>query len=104
MFRSQNIHFDGLRVDDIVCVDAETHESISNSKPHAGKTYRELLDVAGIPHTDGNFYLLGRWLGNEGDRADSFPDATPENMPGWDFPEDFLEDCEDVLDQEEEDE
>lgn len=72
--------------------------------PHAGKTYRELLDVAGIPHTDGNFYLLGRWLGDEGDRADSFPDATPENMPGWDFPEDFLEDCEDALDQEEEDE
>lgn len=72
--------------------------------PHAGKTYRELLDVAGIPHTGGNFYLLGRWLGDEGDRADSFPDATPENMPGWDFPEDFLEDCEDALDQEEEDE
>ena len=72
--------------------------------PDAGKSYRELLAVAGVPDTDGNLWELGDWLGDEGDRADSFPDATPENMPGWDFPEDFLGDCEDALDQEEEDE
>ena len=72
--------------------------------PHAGKTYRELLAAAGIPDTDGNLWELGQWLGDEGARAQQFPDATPENMPGWDFPEDFLEEREDVLEQEEEDE
>lgn len=72
--------------------------------PHAGKTYRELLAAAGIPDTDGNLWELGQWLGDEGARAQQFPDATPENMPGWDFPEDFLEGREDVLEQEEEDE
>lgn len=72
--------------------------------PHAGKSYRELLDVAELPHTDGNFYLLGHWLGDEGSRADQFPDAVPENMPGWDFPGDFLETHFEVLDQEGEEE
>lgn len=72
--------------------------------PDAGKTYRELLAVAGVPVTDHNLWELGQWLGDEGARAQQFPDATPENMPGWDFPVDFLEDREDVLDQEEEDE
>lgn len=69
--------------------------------PHAGKTYRELLAVAGTPATEHNLFELGQWLGNEGGRAQQFPDAEPENMPGWDFPVDFLEDLEDVLDQEE---
>lgn len=32
LFRSQNIHFDGLRMDDIVYIDPETHDSMSNSK------------------------------------------------------------------------
>ncbi|NTV67561.1 MAG: restriction endonuclease subunit S [Chlorobaculum sp.] len=31
LFRSQNIHFDGLRMDDIVYIDPETHDSMSNS-------------------------------------------------------------------------
>lgn len=66
--------------------------------PHAGKTYRELLDVAELPHTDENFYLLGCWLGDEGARAEQFPDAVPENMPGWDFPVGFLERCGDSCD------
>lgn len=69
--------------------------------PDAGKTYRELLAVAGIPDTEHNLFELGQWLGDEGARAQQFPDAEPENMPGWDFPVDFLEDLEDVLDQEE---
>lgn len=68
--------------------------------PHAGKTYRELLAVVGVPDTEHNLFELGQWLGNEGARAQQFPDAVPENMPGWDFPGDFLETHLEVLDEE----
>jgi len=44
LFRSQNIHFDGLRMDDIVYVDAETHESMSNSKVLEGDV---LINITG---------------------------------------------------------
>ena len=44
LFRSQNIHFDGLRMDDIVYVDAETHESMSNSKVFEGDV---LINITG---------------------------------------------------------
>ena len=70
--------------------------------PHAGESYRELLAAAGVPDTEHNLFELGQWLGDEGARAEQFPDATPENMPGWDFPIDFLEDRDGDLDQEEE--
>lgn len=69
--------------------------------PYAGKTYRELLAVAGVPDTEHNLFELGQWLGNEGARARQFPDAEPENVPGWDFPVDFLEDQEDSLEEDE---
>lgn len=72
--------------------------------PDAGKTYRELLAVAGVPDTDGNLWELGDWLGDEGARALQYPDAVPENMPGWGFPVEFLESRVDVLDSEDEDE
>jgi type I restriction enzyme S subunit len=44
LFRSQNIHFDGLRMDDIVFIDSETHESMSNSKVLAGDV---LINITG---------------------------------------------------------
>lgn len=44
LFRSQNIHFDGLRMDDIVFVDEETHESMENSKVRNGDV---LLNITG---------------------------------------------------------
>lgn len=44
LFRSQNIHFDGLRMDDIVFIDSETHESMSNSKIFAGDV---LINITG---------------------------------------------------------
>ena len=72
--------------------------------PDAGKTYRELLAVAGVPDTDGNLWELGDWLGDEGARAQQFPDAVPENMPEWGFPVEFLESRVDVLELEEEEE
>ena len=65
--------------------------------PHAKKTYRELLAVAEILDTEDNLFELGQWLGNEGSRAQRFPDAVPVNMPGWEFPVDFLEDREEAL-------
>lgn len=44
LFRSQNIHFDGLKLDDIVYIDQEIHESMSNSKVQAGDV---LLNITG---------------------------------------------------------
>ncbi|MDO8845443.1 restriction endonuclease subunit S [Methylicorpusculum sp.] len=44
LFRSQNIHFDGLRMDDIVFIDSDTHDSMSNSKVLAGDV---LINITG---------------------------------------------------------
>lgn len=44
LFRSQNVHFDGLRMDDIVFIDEETHESMRNSKVRSGDV---LLNITG---------------------------------------------------------
>ncbi|MDQ0290666.1 restriction endonuclease subunit S [Oligosphaera ethanolica] len=44
LFRSQNVHFDGLRMDDIVYVDSDTHESMSNSKVLDGDV---LINITG---------------------------------------------------------
>lgn len=44
LFRSQNIHFDGFRMDDIVFIDADTHESMSNSKVLDGDV---LINITG---------------------------------------------------------
>lgn len=44
LFRSQNIHFDGLKLDDIVHIDSETHDSMSNSKIKPGDV---LLNITG---------------------------------------------------------
>jgi len=44
LVRSQNVHFDGLRLDDIVHIDFETHESMSNSKVEIGDV---LLNITG---------------------------------------------------------
>ena len=44
LFRSQNIHFDGLRMDDIVFIDEDTHESMSNSKVFDGDV---LINITG---------------------------------------------------------
>ncbi len=44
LLRSQNIHFDGLRMDDVVYIDKETHESMSNSKVLSGDV---LINITG---------------------------------------------------------
>ncbi|MCK9620264.1 MAG: restriction endonuclease subunit S [Methylobacter sp.] len=44
LLRSQNIHFDGLRMDDIVFIDDETHESMTNSKVSNGDV---LINITG---------------------------------------------------------
>jgi len=44
LFRSQNVHFEGLRMDDIVYVDSDTHESMSNSKVLDGDV---LINITG---------------------------------------------------------
>ncbi|MDO9519339.1 MAG: restriction endonuclease subunit S [Pseudohongiella sp.] len=44
LLRSQNIHFDGLRMDDVVFVDSETHVSMNNSRVQDGDV---LLNITG---------------------------------------------------------
>ena len=44
LFRSQNIHFDGLRLDDIVFISEETHQDMSNSQVAPGDV---LLNITG---------------------------------------------------------
>ena len=44
LFRSQNIHFDGLRLDDIVFISEETHSDMSNSQVASGDV---LLNITG---------------------------------------------------------
>ncbi|TND55553.1 restriction endonuclease subunit S [Aeromonas veronii] len=44
MFRSQNIHFDGLHIDDIVFIDADMHAIMANSKVNNGDV---LLNITG---------------------------------------------------------
>ena len=44
LFRSQNIHFDGLRLDDVAFISEETHQEMSNSKVMAGDV---LLNITG---------------------------------------------------------
>ena len=44
LFRSQNIHFDGLHMDDIVFIDEDTHEAMSNSKVLNGDV---LINITG---------------------------------------------------------
>ena len=44
LLRSQNIHFGGLRMDDVVFIDAETHESMFNSKVLGGDV---LINITG---------------------------------------------------------
>jgi len=42
--RSQNVHFDGLRLDDVVKIEPETHEKMSGSKVHYNDV---LLNITG---------------------------------------------------------
>ena len=44
LLRSQNIHFDGLRLDDVVYIDTDTHMSMSNSKIYNGDV---LINITG---------------------------------------------------------
>jgi type I restriction enzyme S subunit len=44
LFRSQNIHFDGLRLDDIALITEEQHNSMSNTKVQGGDV---LLNITG---------------------------------------------------------
>lgn len=44
LFRSQNIHFDGLRLDDIAYITEEQHEAMSNTQVYPGDV---LLNITG---------------------------------------------------------
>jgi len=44
LLRSQNVHFDGLRLDDVVYISSETHEDMANSTLSSGDV---LLNITG---------------------------------------------------------
>ena len=44
LLRSQNVHFDGLRLDDVVFISSETHDSMANSKVQPNDV---LLNITG---------------------------------------------------------
>ncbi len=44
LFRSQNVHFEGLELDDVVFIDSKTHDSMNNSKVKRGDI---LLNITG---------------------------------------------------------
>lgn len=58
LLRSQNIHFDGLRLDDVAYVDESVHESMENSKVLAGDV---LLNITGA--SIGRCYFFDGTLG-----------------------------------------
>lgn len=57
LLRSQNIHFDGLSLDDVAFISKETHDSMSNSKVSVGDV---LLNITGA--SIGRAYFVEDWL------------------------------------------
>ncbi len=58
LLRSQNIYFDGLRLDDVAYITKETHDSMKNSKVLEGDV---LLNITG--GSIGRVYFVESWLG-----------------------------------------
>jgi type I restriction enzyme S subunit len=58
LLRSQNIHFDGFKLDDVAYITKETHETMSNSKVH---TQDVLLNITGA--SIGRVFFVEDWLG-----------------------------------------
>ena len=58
LLRSQNIHFDGLRLDDVVYISEDTHKDMSNSQVAAGDV---LLNITGA--SIGRCYFVDEDLG-----------------------------------------
>jgi type I restriction enzyme, S subunit len=58
LLRSQNIHFDGLRLDDVAYISQETHDEMSNSKVLKGDV---LLNITGA--SIGRCYFVENSLG-----------------------------------------
>lgn len=58
LLRSQNIHFDGLRLDDVAYITEDIHESMKNSQVLSGDV---LLNITGA--SIGRAYFVESWLG-----------------------------------------
>jgi type I restriction enzyme, S subunit len=58
LLRSQNIYFDGLRLDDVAYITPSVHDSMDNSKVHEGDV---LLNITGA--SIGRCYFVEPWLG-----------------------------------------
>lgn len=58
LLRSQNIHFDGLRLDDVAYINEDIHNSMKNSKVHFGDV---LLNITGA--SIGRCYYVDETLG-----------------------------------------
>jgi type I restriction enzyme S subunit len=58
LLRSQNIHFDGLRLDDVAYITEEIQDSMKNSRVYEGDV---LLNITGA--SIGRVYFVESWLG-----------------------------------------
>ncbi|WP_282783733.1 restriction endonuclease subunit S [Phaeodactylibacter xiamenensis] len=58
LLRSQNVHFDGLRLDDVAYITEEIHDNMSNSQVSHGDV---LLNITGA--SIGRTYFVENWLG-----------------------------------------
>ena len=67
-------------------------------------TYREMLEGQGYAVNEWNLFILGNWLGNEGARAQTNPDAEPLEELSWEWEAELLEACGEELEEVEEEE
>lgn len=58
LLRSQNIHFDGLKLDDVAYISEDIHNDMSNSKVNAGDV---LINITGA--SIGRTFYVEEWLG-----------------------------------------
>lgn len=58
LLRSQNIYFDGLRLNDVACISEDVHDSMSNSKVYEGDV---LLNITG--GSIGRCYFIDKSVG-----------------------------------------
>ena len=63
-------------------------------------TYREMLEKQGYKVNESNLFILGNWIGDEGERAQEFPDAEPIAELGWEWEAELFEDRGEILESE----
>lgn len=63
-------------------------------------TYRQMLQAQGYKVNESNLFILGNWIGDEGQRGQEFPDAKPMAKLGFEWEAELFEDCGEMLESE----